>query len=877
MTWNANGLNQRAQELEVFLRQHNIDIALISETHFSNKNFIKFKNYCTYWTTHPSERARGGSAVLIKQNIKHYLKDEIREQYIQATIVCIQHSGAELNIGAVYCPPGQTISRMQYLDIFNKLGPKFILGGDFNVKHTAWGSRLITPIKGNVLLSAINEGKCGFHSSGKPTYWPTDNKKVPDLIDFFISKGIKSNCATTEGIDDLSSDHTPVLLSLSATVIKKIKKQNLTTKRTNWETFREHLDELIDLNVKLSNKEELECAFQNFINLLQLAAREATPIPSEKPEYEINYPAEIRELIKERRKLRRIWHSSRHPNDKKKFNEVSNLVNRLIKEFKQSCIDEYLNGLGTGADKEYSLWKATRRFKRPMIQVPPIKNALGQWVRKDEEKAELFAQHLSNVFQPHEITSNINPTPAYLPEGMMKPITPYEAAQEIDKNLNPKKSPGIDEISPGLLKELTGKAVKMLTYLFNACLRLKYVPKSFKTAQIIMINKPDKPVEQVTSYRPISLLSAISKLFEKLLLKRLKPLINIPDFQFGFRNKHSTIDQVHRVVTEIEKAFEAKKYCVAVFLDVSQAFDKVWHEGLIYKMSKLLPGNFCQLLESYLTDREFRVMHEGAFSGFYQIKAGVPQGSVLGPFLYLLYTADIPTTDETFMGTFADDTTMMATGDTQVEATQKLQHAVDKVSQWNTDWKIKLNEIKSIHVTYALRTTSSNHQIYLNGTPIPQADSAKLLGMHLDKRLSWKHHVKRKAKQIKLKTRQMYWMVGHHSQLNLHNKRLIYQTIIKPIWTYGIQLWGCTKKTNRDIIQKSQNKFLRMITNAYRFETNEDIHNDLNIKWVQEVIQDYASKHEKRLLNHTNIEAIRLLDITHELRRLKRTKPHELT
>src|SRR5262249_46130516 len=160
---------------------------------------------------------------------------------------------------------------------------------------------------GNVLLSAINEGKCGFHSSGKPTYWPTDNKKIPDLIDFFISNGINANCAIIEGIDDLSSDHTPVLLSLSTTVIKKVKKQNLTTKRTNWETFREYLDKLIDLNVKLSNKEELESASQNFISILQLAARKATPAPSEKPVHEINYPAEIRELIKDRRKLRRIW------------------------------------------------------------------------------------------------------------------------------------------------------------------------------------------------------------------------------------------------------------------------------------------------------------------------------------------------------------------------------------------------------------------------------------------------------------------------------------------------------------------------------------------------------------------------------------------
>lgn len=361
------------------------------------------------------------------------------------------------------------------------------------------------------------------------------------------------------------------------------------------------------------------------------------------------------------------------------------------------------------------------------------------------------------------------------------------------------------------------------------------------------------------------------------MLKHLKLLINIPEFQFEFRNEHSTIDQVHRVITVIEKALEENKYCPAVFLDVSQAFDRVWHQGLIHKMSKLLPYNYCQLLESYLFNRKFRVSQEGAYSSFYPILAGVSQGSVLGPFLYMQYTADIPTTDNTFIGTFADDTVIMSTNDSQVIAIENIQLALDKVSRWTTDWKIKLNELKSIHVTYALRKRNSNLHTYLNGVKIPPADTAKYLGLHLDNRLNWKHHVRQKAKQIKLKQRQMYWIVGHYSKLNLYSKRLIYQTIIKPIWMYGIQLWGCTKQSNRDIIQRSQNKFLRMITNAYRYITNVEIHNDLGISWVDEVIQEYAIKHEKRLRHHINVEAIQLMDTTHEVRRLKRTKPHELT
>ena len=122
----------------------------------------------------------------------------------------------------------------------------------------------------------------------------------------------------------------------------------------------------------------------------------------------------------------------------------------------------------------------------------------------------------------------------------------------------------------------------------------------------------------------------------------------------------------------------------------------------------------------------------------------------------------------------------------------------------------------------------------------------------------------------------MYWLIGRNSKLDLKSKKLIYRSILKPIWTYGIQLWGYTKESNKLIIQRCQNKCLQMITDAYRYVTNDELHDDLAIKRVDEVIQDYAAKHERELLRHTNVEAIQLLDNGQEIRRLKRIKPYEL-
>ena len=157
-------------------------------------------------------------------------------------------------------------------------------------------------------------------------------------------------------------------------------------------------------------------------------------------------------------------------------------------------------------------------------------------------------------------------------------------------------------------------------------------------------------MKRKTSYRPISLLPTLSKLFEKLFLRRLKPIIErnnlIRSHQFGFRHHHSTIDQVYRITNVIESALEKRQVCSAVFLDISQAFDKVWHLGLLYKLRCHLPSSYCDLLESYLTDRFFRIKQDDVYSNLQIIQSDVPQGSILGPILYLrftIYTYDLST------------------------------------------------------------------------------------------------------------------------------------------------------------------------------------------------------------------------------------------
>jgi len=177
--------------------------------------------------------------------------------------------------------------------------------------------------------------------------------------------------------------------------------------------------------------------------------------------------------------------------------------------------------------------------------------------------------------------------------------------------LRTKKAPGYDLITGRILKELTEVGLRAITLIFNSVMRTGYFPTQWKVSQIITILKPGKPADEVTSYRTITLLPILSKLYEKLFLTRLQPPHHeqrtIPDHKFGFRQKHATIEQVHHVTNAITEALENHKYCTAAFIDISQAFDKVWHEGLIYKLRPLFPAITHRLLRSYLEHRYFQI------------------------------------------------------------------------------------------------------------------------------------------------------------------------------------------------------------------------------------------------------------------------------
>lgn len=881
MAWNANGLNRRKLELEIALNFNKIDICLISETHFTKETYLKLKGYKCYHALHPANKARGGSAVLIRDNLKHHECIKIETEMFQVCAITVKTKSYETSVASIYCPPKHSIKQKVFADVFEYLGNRFIIGGDFNAKHTYWGSR-ITNGRGRELFQYIVNHKCEPHSTGEPTYWPTDTAKKPDLIDFFVVKNISANYMLVDSCHDLSSDHSPIILTLSEQIIRKTQNPVLTNQKTDWDKFKIEINRLVNLNDNLDSPGAVDGELEKLVHTIQDVAWECTPEIRKKLKG-INYPCEIVAAIKEKRKARKKWQARRVPALKGALNKAADKLRELMHEIQEATNEHLITSLTSDRSTDYSLFKATKHLKRPIVQASPIKDGTtGKWIKDNQEKADAFACHLENIFSPNPSEPNDEPLeePRLCDHEMSIPLVTVKQVQHtIKTEINTKKAPGYDLITGQVLKQLPRKVLVKITKIINAAIKLRYVPQLWKLAEVIMIPKPGKPAEELASYRPISLLPVLSKLFEKLLHKRLMKIVEdfnlIPAHQFGFRQKHSTIDQVHRITSIIEKALEERKVCSAIFLDVTQAFDKVWHEGLNHKLRKMLPAQYAELLESYLTDRYFRIKQEDAYSDAKKIHAGVPQGSVLGPLLYLLYTSDLPESEENTTATFADDTAILAVGNNNTESTSKLRKSISRLQNWTTKWKIKMNETKSVHVDFTNKRINYI-PVHLNNKVIPYANEAKYLGMTLDSKLRWKAHVKKKKQELVLKFRKMYWLMGRHSKMSIQNKLTLYNQVLKPVWTYGAALWGCTAPSNREIIQRFQNNVLRCCVDAYRYTRNVRLHTELQVDSVNDVIKKQAIAHHQRLQGHINEEAVRLLEVDDLLRRLKRRKPHEL-
>lgn len=853
--WNANCLTTKIGELQAFLIENDIDICLVSETFATPTVRLNFPNFNVYRADRLNRRG-GGAAIIIRRSLPSSLYSTSNDLGAEAVTALLEINGEVTHITAVYNPPDNPITP-QLIELLFPKTTKTIVGGDLNSKNTIWGCRT-TNKNGEAISSILGKRNFTVVAPLQPTFYSHISKHLPDILDIILHNTTLNISADT--LNDLSSDHIPVL----ATVDVSCSTGPGFKLKTNWKSYSDSLRGLNLPSPPLNNCTDIE----NCIEQLNKTLTDARNKSSTEYEIKINYltlPTPIRELIKYRNYIRKRYQINRCPLLKQQTNSLNRKIKKKIQKLKTERWEEKIESLTT---EDNSLWQMSKTLRRDKTSSRPIHGELGL-VYLEKDKAEAHADHLEKAF-----TENSDPSDEDFEEVVRKelksffrnnppstgiPPTTTIEINSIIKKLNIKKAPGQDNITNQMIKTLPPNIIDHLTTIINNCLKINYFPSIWKEALVVNFPKPGKDPVMTASYRPISLLPNLAKIYERIILIRLQNYSDlIPSEQYGFLPNKSTTMQLVRIIEYIGQGFHNHEASAMLMLDVAKAFDRVYHKGLLLKLARLdLHPDYVYLIKSYLSKRYFQVKVGNAISTVRPIQAGVPQGSILGPMLYLFFTSDFPRfTDDRLcqIAFYADDTAIITKSRDPNLAVSKLQDKMEDIEDWCTKWKVSINATKSkiLVIRKFKRKVPITNEVFLFEEKIPLVNKANYLGLVINNKLTWEDHVSHVRGKAAGAISKLRPLMGRHSNLGLKFKKLLYESTVRPILTYASPAWTTATPTELAPLQKTQNRALREIVNAQRYIRNNLIHQDLNIPLITEWLAHLNIKFYEQALKNEN-------------------------
>lgn len=859
LSWNANSIKHKIHQLYDFLQNEGIDIACIQETMYNINDLTPaHSNYVTYRNDRITDsRASGGVAIIIKKNIKHELLPDQNLSIIESIGVAVHLQNAKIEIRSVYLPGGtenDAIKQHFKTDIVKLTNRRcsFFNCGDLNAKHRMWNcSRANTA--GKILHETYQNHNFLILHPSTHTYHSPRNNCQPSTIDIVLTNGLHdtSNFETHTGDSDheMVTFHTHLLGAPQRVLHRKIP----LFKDTNWERYQRAVESRLQPlpnHTEIDSTTKIDQYVSTLTNAILFGQETAVPLVTVTP-YDVVLTPGIKAKILMRNETRRF--AQRNPRMKPIVNTSINAQSKVIREEIDNLTIENFQHKVENICKDKSkrsLWKMSRFLKKRRNQVPPFK-VDGTTLLTDEEKcnalAENFASNHNNPLANVQITHTrfvTNSVKRFMRNSI--PDNPELVrtveTEKIIKGLKISKAPGMDKVHNSLIKKLPHDGVLLLTMIINACIKLSYFPSHWKHAKVIAICKPNKASSLPSSYRPISLLSSLSKILERVIMSRLVKHLDdnnvIPEFQHGFRKQRSTITQLHKLTQQIETNLSNRKSTGMLLMDVEKAYDRVWHDAMIFKLISInTPHYITKFIYSYLQNRSFHVDLQGTASATHQMQFGLPQGAALSPILYNIYTHDMPLLDNCKIALFADDTAILSESRLAKPIVKNLEKASKKVHKYCQKWKIKLNESKTQAIFFTRRRTRQipeNNFRFMN-TEIPwESNSVKYLGLYLDKKLTYKEHVSQVIQKATMGMRILYSLLNRKSSLDTQTKLLLYKASIRPIFTYGAPILATIARTHQNKLQIFQNKLLRMIYNVPRSTPIAALHE--NVETVGEFL-----------------------------------------
>jgi hypothetical protein len=610
-------------------------------------------------------------------------------------------------------------------------------------------------------------------------------------------------------------------------------------KNADFDKFRH---ELADINFEaIIDVNEASTAAKEFSDKFLEVAKNSIPNklvtvrPSDKPWFK----GELRKLLRRKNRAHRKAKLHNTPELWATFRSIRNLYLREINK----CKSDYLKNKYTELTMHQNI--NTKRWwnmlKETLGQTndsafPPME-VDNQIIVDDRLKAEAFNKFFAK-------SSDVDDSGHNLPDQEFINVEPLinieiEESEVMDQlnNINTKKAYGPDGLPPRLIKEAKRVISKPLTMLFNKSLSTASFPELWKRANVLPIFK--KGAKNIMgNYRPVSLLCVNAKIFEKIIFKHLynhfKDNFLISIWQSGFRPAMSTVTQLIELHHSFCNAVSNGKEIRVVFLDISKAFDRVWHKGLLWKLKKFgIQGALFDWIADYLKDRCQRVIINGQCSQWTKIKAGVPQGSNLGPLLFLIFINDIVhVIRHCQIRLFADDTCLFITVDNREEAARMINEDTSRIEAWAHQWLVTFGPHKTETLLVSNKGTLQNHpDLYLGDHLIKSVNEHNHLGIILSHDLKWKAHinelVSKCSKLINITKKFKY-------TLDRKSLETIYLSIIRPKMEYGDVLFAGTYEIDLDKLDQLQIEAMRVVTGATAKSNIDLLYEDLNWAFLKD-------------------------------------------
>jgi len=510
--------------------------------------------------------------------------------------------------------------------------------------------------------------------------------------------------------------------------------------------------------------------------------------------------------VDSKKKAWKKYSACRSKQNYQKYAETRNKATKACRDAKLNFERELAKNIKTD---NKSFWKYVRSQYKTSTCVCDLESPDGTLSSSDTQKAELLNAFFASVFTSEDMTHVPDLSERKFTSTVDSITVTPEKVCKLLNSLKTTKSPGIDAIHPLLLKECRNELCEVLSKLYESSLIQGIVPDMWRKAQVSPLFKKGNR-HSCSNYRPVSLTVILCKLLEKLIREAVMTHMEgnklFTVHQHGFREKHSCVTQLIEVVEHWSEILEQGGNVDCIYLDFAKAFDTVPYTRLMKKLHSYgIRGHLWSWIKAFLNEREQQVKVGASLSSWSPVRSGIPQGSVLGPTLFLIYINDLPEVVTNMVKLFADDTKLYRTISTPAD-TVGLQDDLNNLHKWSEDWQLSFNAAKCKCVHFG--KDNPKHQYSMDGTPIENVRKEKDLGVIVDEELNFSEHIATKVK----KANQAVGMIKNtFTYLDKEIFLPLYKSFVRPHVEYASVVWSPTYKKDIISVEHVQRRATRLV------------------------------------------------------------------